>query len=428
MYKNFILILILPAFLISQEIPDQKDIGYIKSRYGFEVARQPVVNFNSYSDIYGDSVFIISVSVQNDYLQFTKKDDIFFAQYEIIASVRKENDKPIISDVWQENVKVVDFDETNSKELFQKSIHSIPFTKETIDQIKEKKIFLIIELRDLLSSRIYKAKRKLSIPSEKDFSNIMFLESKQSDSGIISSDKILHFNKPYYINGYFLNGTNWQSKDRFSARLFKQESGENVLIKQAFVDGNTVSKNIISFSYNLPYELLEEGDYILRITFDNKDNVNSLEEKFKVIWFEKPTYLYKTDLAIRPMKYLLSPEQMEYVKELDLDQLDEWFSEFWKEKDPSEGTTYNELMNEFFSRVSYTVRKFSTRFKEGWQTDQGMVYILYGEPGKIENKKYRSDMPYIVWTYGNNSDKTIFTFVDDDLNGEFTLVTDENGE
>ena len=70
------------------------------------------------------------------------------------------------------------------------------------------------------------------------------------------------------------------------------------------------------------------------------------------------------------MKYLLQKEEMDKIKDYSIKELEDWFNAYWKNIDPTPETVYNELQHIFFTRVSEAVRDYSTRFKEGWQTDK----------------------------------------------------------
>ena len=52
-----------------------------------------------------------------------------------------------------------------------------------------------------------------------------------------------------------------------------------------------------------------------------------------------------------------------------------YFYDLWKDMDPTPDTEHNELMDEYYKRVSYANENFDG-WKEGWETDRGMIYIL----------------------------------------------------
>ena len=97
---------------------------------------------------------------------------------------------------------------------------------------------------------------------------------------------------------------------------------------------------------------------------------------------------------------------------------------YWQKRDPSPDTEYNELKVEYFKRIQIANKKFALRYKEGWETDRGKILLLYGEPDKIENRRYAANQkPHLVWIYNNYN--LTFLFVDADRDGEFTLITEE---
>ena len=54
--------------------------------------------------------------------------------------------------------------------------------------------------------------------------------------------------------------------------------------------------------------------------------------------------------------------------------------------DPTPSTEHNELMEEYYRRVSYSNENFDG-WKDGWETDRGMIYILFGTSGSSRTYK-----------------------------------------
>jgi len=63
------------------------------------------------------------------------------------------------------------------------------------------------------------------------------------------------------------------------------------------------------------------------------------------------------------------------------------------------------LIRVFYTRMSYANQYF-TDFKEGWKTDRGMIYLIYGLPNNI-NKGSHSE----TWEYTRKQQATPLTFV-----------------
>ena len=62
-------------------------------------------------------------------------------------------------------------------------------------------------------------------------------------------------------------------------------------------------------------------------------------------------------------------------------------------------------MRNYFKRVEWANYYF-TSYKEGWKTDRGMIYILFGLPEELFKFNDRE-----VWNYKSPSLKVSFTFV-----------------
>ena len=66
-----------------------------------------------------------------------------------------------------------------------------------------------------------------------------------------------------------------------------------------------------------------------------------------------------------------------------------------------------ELIRKYYGRVQ-EANKLFTSFQEGWKTDRGMIYIVFGAPNKVTKRKNGE-----VWTYGEvgNPNSTVFSFI-----------------
>ena len=90
------------------------------------------------------------------------------------------------------------------------------------------------------------------------------------------------------------------------------------------------------------------------------------------------------------------------------------FLKLWKDRDPTPKTDTNELMDEYYRRVRYADENFDG-WKKGWESDRGMIYILFGPPDEIQ----RSSV-----SISNNTSLQIWKYYD--INKQF-VFRDENG-
>ena len=126
------------------------------------------------------------------------------------------------------------------------------------------------------------------------------------------------------------------------------------------------------------------------------------------------------DAALNQMKYMLDNDQSSLLKSKKKLEREMFFNQIWKERDPTPLTEYNELMEEYFNRVNYTIEHFSG-WEAGWETDRGMVYILFGAPDEINryNSNNNLNKARQVWVYRKIGKE--FSFIDQNGFGDYRL-------
>lgn len=106
-----------------------------------------------------------------------------------------------------------------------------------------------------------------------------------------------------------------------------------------------------------------------------------------------------------PLRYLTT--QSEYNDLLALmdkpEKLRNWIDDFWIRK-AGNAQRAREMVRGFYERVESANRFFSS-YHEGWKTDRGILYIIYGPPNKV----YRSSAGE-AWVYGNESSGLSYYF------------------
>jgi len=84
----------------------------------------------------------------------------------------------------------------------------------------------------------------------------------------------------------------------------------------------------------------------------------------------------------RDVVYIISDREKEVFTQLTSEELRDQFIEmFWKQRDPTPATALNEFKDEHYRRIAYANTWFGSRKKgDGWRSDRGRIYILFGEP------------------------------------------------
>ncbi len=127
------------------------------------------------------------------------------------------------------------------------------------------------------------------------------------------------------------------------------------------------------------------------------------------------------NLAIRQLIYVADQEDIDQITgSLNESDRQYRFEEFWKRQDPTPGSVRNEAFEEYYSRIETANRRFKS-YTEGWLTDMGRVYIVYGEPTNIERFNTGNGISTVVrWSYGNSQ---MFTFEDNTGFGDYRMRT-----
>lgn len=163
------------------------------------------------------------------------------------------------------------------------------------------------------------------------------------------------------------------------------------------------------------------GDFKLEL----KDNASSKILETKNItnrWTDFPIAIKDIDVALVQLQYIATSEEMDALRSAKTNlEKEKKFIEFWKKKDPSPTTPRNELMIEYYNRIKIANERYS-HYSEGWRTDMGMVFIIYGNPSSIDRHPFENQTkPYEVWDYYDINRQ--FVFVDDSGFGDYRLIT-----
>ncbi|MFQ5648609.1 MAG: GWxTD domain-containing protein [bacterium] len=182
-----------------------------------------------------------------------------------------------------------------------------------------------------------------------------------------------------------------------------------------------------AFGVGIPVEDLDSGQYRLVMEVQDLDN---FQVQHKVAYFHIVKFLSafsEEEYAkmLRQLRYLASDYEIEYLKSLPKEERLEGLQKFWKARDPIPETERNELMNEYFRRLYYANFHFDDVTTDGWETDQGRVYIENGPPDRIDRLTSSTNSKlYEIWNYSNLNLK--FIFVDNWGMGTFQLLKTVN--
>lgn len=285
---------------------------------------------------------------------------------------------------------------------------------------------LFFVLKDKNNQKEYSKERSITVKDFKkgtiNFSDMMLVSSyREDEEGKKEISPIINSNignlKDFYL---FFEVYNRSSSTVEAVYYYKVLDEKNKVLLEGtynyYLDSG-VTKKVERINTNL--FLL--GNYKLEIT-DKMSNELMASRNLQYRWDFLPVSLKNLDLAISQLIYIASSEELNKIRDAKTkEDKEREFLRFWKDKDPSPGTPRNELMREYYNRIKIANERYS-HYVDGWKTDMGMVYIIYGNPSSIERHPFESDSkPYEIWEYYDS--KKRFIFVDETGFGDYRLTT-----
>jgi GWxTD domain-containing protein len=147
-------------------------------------------------------------------------------------------------------------------------------------------------------------------------------------------------------------------------------------------------------------------------------NISSLASEFSVMSEDE------IDKIFDESKYIAAPNEIKQYDGLKtLEGKRKFLYQFWKTRDTNPSTALNEAYLDYMNRVQKCNERFSYMGREGWKSDRGRVYLMYGEPSEIERFPNEQDTkPYEIWHYNEIQGGVIFVFADLTGFSRYTLV------
>jgi GWxTD domain-containing protein len=163
----------------------------------------------------------------------------------------------------------------------------------------------------------------------------------------------------------------------------------------------STSTRLISQEGNVAIEFyfpeLERGNYRFEVYTDDEDSELSLyrAREFSLKSKNYPSLRTPEELAA-PLFYLMEKDDHEDLMSIsDPVKLKQQIDRFWLKNIKNQRKAQN-VIELYYERVEEANKQFSN-YKEGWKTDMGMMYILFGPPRYVN-----SSINDVVWSYSTN--------------------------
>jgi len=341
----------------------------------------------------------IYLKMPYNFFRFIKEDDKFVADYEFSIEISGEENNIHKNNVMQEKIVVSNFEDTNSDEKI--------FLKEIKFEVSPSKYNVRLVITDLDMRKSITQSKEITLKDfwkeEIEISDIIFYV--EGDSNLNGGKNIIihgpnvdvDYNSNLVINYYVFKSDiekrvvlNSKIIPKFKTKIPVYEENEEIYDK----------KNLTKREIKLIPELISNGPYVFRINVLSEGIKREREIEFSLLWENFPISALHINTAFEQMKYILTEEEYEKISSMNQAEKKDFFIDFWKEFDIDTTIEKNEVMEEYFRRVNYADQNFSDLNNDGWESDMGRIWILYGKPDNVI-KRHNLIPPYETWEYYN---------------------------
>lgn len=154
-------------------------------------------------------------------------------------------------------------------------------------------------------------------------------------------------------------------------------------------DYSLVQDSVWVFPYNqqLSYQFAYKGNYLIVTDSLQKEGLYIINAGRS---FPKVT---EPDMMIPPLEYLTTTDEFNALKKQDNSKLA--VDNYWLKMSGNNLDMARELIRIYYTRMFYA-NQFFTSYKQGWRTDRGMIYIIFGPPSSITKNATSETWEYYV--------------------------------
>jgi GWxTD domain-containing protein len=368
----------------------------------------------------------VDVFVQMNYegLSFIKRGSSYDASYEITITVSDSSGAMVAEKSWVEEIKGIPFEQSVSSTAYS--------IVQRVFQVKPGLHRITVSVLDLETKVTRRIERQIPVQTYwgRGFalSDVLLLAKvvEKGDKRSIQPQVPLNIgNLPPPVNMFF-EVYNPRGLDSVRFMMSALTLKGDLAYSHDTVVTLTRGRNDQILQFN--HSTIPLGDYRLVVQAfavlkgDTMETaIANTSRAIMIRWWGIPRSVKDLDVAIDQLRYIAKEGEMSQMQEAKTEEEKQAkFLEFWKKRDPNPNTPRNEKMELFYTRVDYANRHFS-HYREGWRTDMGMIYIIFGPPSDVSRHPFEVDTkPYEVWRYYDiNYD---FVFQDESGFGDYRLL------
>jgi len=374
-----------------------------------------------FSSTPGKTEVKIYVEIPHSNLQFVHNHNIYTAIYEVDLSILfgDEDDGPRAENkIWRTTVEEKDYEKTTKSGLTNVSTQSFELDPGTYTIIA---VLTDVETKRKSSTTIRHTVKTIGEGSLDLADLILANEVKVASNGSYQiapnvQRQVVGSNAPLFVYYEIYPGVRSEN-----LKILARVVNEKGAIIRTFNFDRLPTKPITRHFFKIDLQEFAVGRYVIEMQVTDGFETTLKGVDFRIRIPGLPASVDNIDVAIRQLRYIANTSRLRDMIKAEPRHREEMFRRFWKERDPSPDTETNELMLEYYGRITQANERFGS-VRDGWETDRGEVLVRFGMPNEIERHPYEIDSkPYEIWFYYDTQKRYIF--VDEMGYGEYRLVS-----
>ncbi len=378
----------------------------------------------------------IYYQIFNAALKFEEIDNSFEAEYEISVELYKKK-KKYDSYKFSQVVRVVKKAKTKSKTDYR--INQVDFLVEEGKYEVKVRLYNPVHMKEKIQKFKVKVKKyKHKRTKISDIELVQAIAPSGDNASVFDKGKLqlipsvrhrysTESNSSLYFYMELYQG--YELEENVKVETVLRHRGKGMLYRDSLT--SVFETPIVRQFRELSIDELRPGKYELIITLRGKRNrkVDTKYKDFEILWTPTALIKHDYDVLVKQIELIASSEEVKALKGKEtMEERISAFNAYWEANDPTVGTFENETKNEFYRRVAVANHNFSTIFGNGWRSDQGRIFIMYGEPDQLDDFPIEQNRrPYQEWHYFHNSRYLKFIFVDVNEDGIYKLIYPYDG-
>ena len=367
-------------------------------------------------DELGDSHIIVSGDIVKGSLVYSRQNDTLTANIELeIRILRDESNEVVVQDTYRDSIS-----DTNERIVTSQDVKKFEHEYEVSPGTYTVQVLIVDQMSGRETTRV----TKTTIPNPNDDTShiteirILGKDNSEADKGFSQSTT---YDIPSNLDSlkFVFQVTNNDPEEpiEIESRLLRFKADDNsarMMHEMNYTPSSLPYKGIDYDEYDviqsstrsleqpgsviieLAFESLERGNYRLEVT-SNKGEENEVY-RGRAFGIKSPNYpsLKTPEELAKPLVYLMSDKEYERLISIkDPDSLKRAVDRFWLSNIKNSNVARN-VVSLYYQRVEEANKQFSN-FKEGWKTDLGMIYILFGAPWYEDRTSNE-----LFWSYSYN--------------------------